>query len=189
MEQEMVKRDIIPKKKHRKPRKPLTEDQKNERRERLVKARAKKKPPKYTAIDPSVRDLPDEHPISLKKVREWIKSNKDERDGLKKILRTSNDRDIRNKYNILECYVQDMQAYVRGGIWLSTMYGPRMEHKVKYRCLVMAYHEDGMPKRNVGTWYPDMGCTYTQEMWDEEHPKDAEITRNTPQKRRKKRAK
>lgn len=186
----MVKRDVNrPKKKYRKARKPLTEAQKAERRERLAKARASKKPPKYVAVDSSVRDLPDEHPVSLKKVREWIKSNKDERDGLRKILRTSTDKTVRNKFNILECYVQDMQAYIRGGIWLNTMYGPRMEHKVKYRCLVMAYDKDGMPKRDVGTWYPDMGCTYTQEMYDGDHPKAVEITGKTPRKRRKKRAK
>ena len=83
----MVKRDINrPKKKYRKARKPLTEAQKAERRERLAKARASKKPPKYVAVSPEVRDLPDDHPVSLKKVREWIKTNKDERDGLRKIL-------------------------------------------------------------------------------------------------------
>ena len=186
----MVKRDVNrPKKKYRKARKPLTEAQKAERRERLAKARASKKPPKHVTVNPSVRDLPDDHPVSLKKVREWIKSNKDERDGLKKILRTSNDKDIRNKFNILECYVQDMQAYIRGGIWLSTMYGPRMEHKVTYRCLVMAYDKDGIAKRDVGTWYPDMGCTYTQEMYADDHPKAVKITGKTARKRRKKRAK
>jgi len=184
----MVKRDVVgqKKKKYRKARKPLTEAQKAERRERLAKARASKKPPKYVAVDASVRDLPDDHPVSLKKVREWIKSNKDERDGLKKMLRTSNDKDINNRYNILECYVQDMQAYIRSGIWLNKRYGMQMENKVNYRCLVMAYDKNGLPKRDVDTWYPDMGCTYTQEMYDADHPKAAEITGKTPRKRRKK---
>jgi hypothetical protein len=185
----MVKRDINrPKKKYRKARKPLTEEQKAERRERLAKARASKKPPKYTAVALEVRDLPDDHPVSLKKVRDWIKSNKDERDGLRKILRTSTDKNVRNKYNILECYVQDMQAYIRTGVWLSTMFGEHMEHKVKYRCLVMAYDADGMPKRNVDTWYPDIGL-YTQEMYDVEHPKTGETPVKKPRKQRKKRAK
>ena len=185
----MVRRDLRPKKKYRKARKPLTEQEKAERRERLKKARASKKPPKYTAVDPTVRDLPDDHPVSLKNVRTWIKSNQDERDGLRKMLRTSNDRNVRDRFNIIDCYVQDMQAYVRSGIWLSTMYGERMEHKVTYRCLVLAYDSDGMPKRNVGTWYPDMGCLYTQEMYDEDHPKTVEIAGKKPRKTRKKRAK
>jgi len=185
----MVRRDLRPKKKYRKARKPLTEQEKAERRERLKKARASKKPPTYTAVDSTVRDLPDDHPVSLKNVRAWIKSNKDERDGLRKILRTSNDRDIRNRFNIIDCYVQDMQAYIRGGIWLSTMYGEQMEHKVTYRCIELAYDKNGMPKRNVGTWYPDMGCLYTQEMYDDDFPKTTEIAGKNPRKTRKNRAK
>lgn len=185
----MVKRDVNrPKKKIRKPRKPLTEAQKAERRERLAKARANKKPPKYTAIDEKVRALPDEHPVSLKKVREWIRINKEERDNLKKILRRSNDKNVQNRFNIVDCYVQDMQSYIRTGNWLSTMFGEQMQHKVRYRCIVMAYESDGTPKRNIDTWYPDCGW-YTQEMWDEDHPKIAENRTKKPRKTRKKRAK
>jgi len=33
--------------------------------------------------------------------------------------------------------------------------------------LVMAYHPDGTPKRNIGTWYPDLQTEWTREMEEE----------------------
>ena len=68
------------KKKIRRRRKPLTEEQKAERRERLKKAREAKAPPKYVTVAPSVRALPDDHYLSLAKVRGWLKKNKQERE-------------------------------------------------------------------------------------------------------------
>ncbi len=59
-----------------------------------------------------------------------------------------------------------------------------MEHRTSKRCVAMAYHADGTPKRSVGVWYPDIG-TYTQEMYDEDH----NIVREPPKKKRKKRKK
>ena len=32
----------------------------------------------------------------------------------------------------------------------------------------MAYYPDGTPKRDVGVYYPDMGCVYTKEMYEED---------------------
>ena len=78
-------------------RKPLTEEQKAERRERLAKAREAKAPPKYVSVDPAVRNLPDDHHISLKKVREWIKSNKEEKARLERQLK----REESERQNIL----------------------------------------------------------------------------------------
>ena len=31
--------------------------------------------------------------------------------------------------------------------------------------IALAYDEDGLVKRNVGTYYPDLGCVYTREMF------------------------
>ena len=36
------------------------------------------------------------------------------------------------------------------------------------RCVAMAYEDDGTPKRSVGVFYPDLGCIYTQEIYNEE---------------------
>ena len=69
------------KKKVRKKRKPMTEDQKAAAAERLEKARAVRaaKNPDYgmTGIHESLRDLPDDYPITPKKVKQWIKTQKE----------------------------------------------------------------------------------------------------------------
>ena len=165
-------------KKRRKPRKPLTDEQKAERRERLAKARANKKPPKYTAIDPKVRDLPDEHPLCLKNVRQWINTNKAERARQHKLARA--DKKAFSEYNRLDVYVQNLESYLRSGVYLDLFYGENQEFKMKYRCVTMAYYDDGTPKRDVGVFYPDIGV-YTQEMYDIDH--------NVQPKKRKKRSK
>ena len=46
--------------------------------------------------------------------------------------------------------------------------GEYQEHKIRNRCYALAYDKDGNPKRNVGVFYPDMGCVYTEEMYDED---------------------
>ena len=61
-------------------------------------------------------------------------------------------------------------------------YGEYQEHPVKLRNIAMAYYPDGTPKRCVGTFYLDMGCTYTQEMYNEDHG----IFEELPKKKRKK---
>jgi hypothetical protein len=165
-------------KKRRKLRKPLTEDQKAERRERLAKARANKAPPKYTAIDSYVRDLPDEHPISLKKVRQWIITNKVERARQHKLA--NSDKKANANFIQLDVYVQNLESYLRSGIYLDSRYGENQEFKIKYQCVVMAYDADGTPKRSIGVLYPDIGV-YTQEMFD--------IDNNVKPKKQKKRSK
>ena len=165
--------------KTRKKRKPMTEEQKRAASERLAKAREVRaaKNPDYgqSGIHPSLRDVPDESPISPKKVKQWIKTQKDimssekasERQGIK---------GARARWKNAEAYIRDMNTYLRTGDWISMFYGEHEQHKVKYRVHAMAYDKDGNPKRDVGTWYPDIG-TYTQEMFDED--KSIENERHT----------
>ena len=72
---------VEPKKKIRKTRKPMTEEQKQAAAARLEKAREARaaKNPDYgqSGIHPSLRDLSDDSPISPKKVKQWIKTQKD----------------------------------------------------------------------------------------------------------------
>ena len=161
---------VEPKKKIRKRRKPMTEEQKQAAAARLEKAREARgaKNPDYgqSGIHPSLRDLSDDSPISPKKVKQWIKTPKDimssekaaERQGVK---------GARSRWKNAEAYIRDMNTYLRNGDWISMFYGEHEQHKVKYRVHAMAYDKDGNPKRDVGTWYPDIG-TYTQEMFDED---------------------
>lgn len=61
-----------------------------------------------------------------------------------------------------------MQRYLRDGDWVDDFYGEHQQIKISYSCVAMAYDDDGTPKRNVGVYYPDLGCAYTKEMFNEE---------------------
>ena len=152
--------------KTRKRRKPMTPEQKAAAAERLALARekrAKANPPKYTNIHPSVVAKPEEDAMSMKNVQKWIKTQKE----LMSIAKS----DVRRKVKGAEArvashegYIRNLQRYLRDGDYCDDFYGEHQQNKVKWRCLTMAYHPDGTPKRSVGVWYPDIGCTWTKEM-------------------------
>ena len=176
---------VEPKKKVRKKRKPMTDEQKQAAAERLEKAREKRaeKNPDYgmTGIHESLRNLPDEHRAHPKKVKQWIKTQKE--------LASSERRAVKQgvkgayaKQSSHEGYVRNLVKYLRDGDYVDMFYGEYQEHPVKLRNIAMAYYPDGTPKRCVGTFYPDMGSTYTQEMYNEDHG----IFEELPKKKRKK---
>ena len=70
---------VEPKKKIRKRRKPMTEEQKQAAAARLEKAREARaaKNPDYgqSGIHVSLRDLPEDHPAHPNKVKRWIKTH------------------------------------------------------------------------------------------------------------------
>ena len=170
----------------KKRRKPLSEKQKVERRKRLAAAREMKSPPKYISVAPNVRELPDDNPLSLVNTRKHIKTKKEERLRLRKILRKSNDRKVQDEYNRVDCYVQNMEYYVRNGLWLDLFYGENQENKIGFKCITPAYDSDGNQKRTVGVWYSDVGL-YTKEM----HETDTGVYEapRKPKRRRKKKRK
>ena len=161
-----------PPKKIRKPRKPLTEDQKAERAERLAVARAKKKPSEHKSVHPSVpRD--EESNVNVKSVRSWIKTNQERLAAAKQSLKLNpKNRELSNECNIIETYIHNLQAYLRTGIWLDFRWGENMEGKMAKIVRVNAYHwhpadpYKGMIKREIGTMYPDVGL-WTAEMHEE----------------------
>ena len=171
--------------KKRKPRKPMTEDQKAAASERLAKARESKleKNPDYgqTNIHESLRNLPDDHQLSPIKVKKWIKVQqeyaKSERAAVRQKIKGAD-----AKLSSHEGYIRNMQKYLRDGTWVDMFYGDQQQGKIRNRCVRLAYYwygpRKGQPKRDVGTFYPDMGCTYTQEMLEEEYgnerPRDAD---------------
>lgn len=148
-------------KKVRKGRK-MTEDQKKAAIARLAKARAARGPSTNSLIDVTVRNLPDEHPLSLKNVRSWVKENKELLSSIK-AFKDSKDAKERAKFNEVQTYVQNLDAYLRNGIYLDNKYGSQQQSTVKMIVTNMAYYPDGTPKRTVGFMYPDVGV-YTQEM-------------------------
>ena len=178
---------VEPKKKIRKKRKPMTEEQKQAAAARLEKAREARaaKNPDYgqSSIHASLRDLPDDHPAHPKKVKLWIKTQKE----LAASERKSVKQGVKGAYSkqcIHEAYVRNLVKYLRDGDYVDMFYGEYMEHQVKRKCVAMAYESDGTPKRDVGVWYPDIG-TYTQEMYNE----DRGVVSEPPKKKRKRRKK
>lgn len=156
--------------KPRKRRKPMSEEQKKAAAERLAKAREKRlkeNPPEYKSIHPSVLAREEDDPWHHKKVKEWIKTQK----GLlsaEKANKRANVKGAVAKVASIEGYIRNMERYLRDGVWLDLFWGEYQQHKTRNVCLVMAYNPDGTPKRNVGTWYPDIGCEWTREMDEEE---------------------
>ena len=156
--------------KKRKPRKPMTEEQRAAAAKRLEKARAKRaeKNPDYgqSGIHPTLRDLSDDHPTQPKKVKQWIKTQKElastERAGVRQGIKGAYARQCNH-----EGYVRNMQRYLRDGDWIDNFYGEHQEKKIQWKCVAMAYDKDGNPKRDVGVWYPDIGV-YSQEMFNED---------------------
>ena len=138
--------------KRRKRRKPMTEEQKlaaSERLEKARKARAKKNPDYgMSGIHETLRNLEDNHFLHPKKVKEWIKTQKE----LASSERASVRQKIKGAYAkqlIHEGYVRRMQSYLKTGDWADTLYGEHQEHKIKYRCVSLSYEKDGTPNNFV----------------------------------------
>jgi len=190
-------------KKKRRPRKPMSEEQKVAASERLAKAREARaaKNPDYgkSSIHESLRNLPDDHQLSPIKVKKWIKVQqeyaKSERAAVRQKIKGAD-----AKLSSHEGYIRNMQKYLRDGTWVDMFYGDQQQGKIRNRCIRLAYYwygpRKGQPKRDVGTFYPDMGCTYTQEMLEEEYgnerPRDdatGERDKGTVARKKRKRSK
>ena len=152
--------------KTRKKRKPMSEEQRAAAAKRLEKAREKRaeKNPNYgqSGIHPTLQNLPDEHHAHPKKVKQWIKTQKElasaERAGVRQGIKGAVAR-LANH----EGYIRNCKKYLRDGDWVDNFFGEHQEKRVKWRCVAMAYDEKGNPKRRPGTYYPDMGLVYTEE--------------------------
>jgi hypothetical protein len=103
-------------------------------------------------------------PLHPDKVKKWIKTQqrlaseekRNERLGVKGSTQ---------RRNFHEAYVRSMNKYLRDGMWVDLLYGEHQENIMRYRCVTLAYDNKGNPKRNVGTFYPDVPCIYTREMF------------------------
>ena len=123
---------------------------------------------KTNGIHPSLRDCPDDDELSPLKVKEWIKTQK-------KLLSAAQ-ADARQKVKGAparvsdhESYIRNMQKYLRDGDWVDNFYGEEQEKRIRWKCYALSYDEDGNAKRDVGTFYSDMGMVYTQKMFDEDN--------------------
>ena len=112
-------------------RKPMTPEQRAAAVERLAKAREAKAPAQHQNIHPEVLARPDDHFLSLKNVRSWIKSNKEQLSSLRGEVR----RDVKGakaKFHSVEGYIRHMQHYLKHGDWIDNAYGEHQEKSVKW---------------------------------------------------------
>jgi hypothetical protein len=159
-----IKREKLkPLKKKRK----LSEEAREKMRARLAAMRAKKKPADYKNIAESVLALPDDDKYSFKNVKQWIKHSKDLVLEYNKIARAraSSSQDKQKASNAADhkkVYIRDLEYYLKSGDYISYFSGQDETNKVTPRCVAMAYHADGTPKRSVGVFYPDIDMVWTQ---------------------------
>jgi len=157
--------------KTRKKRKPMTDEQKVASSERLAKAREVRaaKNPDYGkgSFHKSLRELLDVHPLHPDKIKKWIKTQKElattERAQVKQNIKGSIAR-----LAMHEGYIREMQSYLKHGDWVSIFYGEYQERKIRNHCYALSYHwfgpNIGKPKRDVGTFYPDLGMVWESGM-------------------------
>jgi predicted RNA-binding protein (virulence factor B family) len=115
---------------------------------------------------PILEKLPKKHRLHPDKVKEWIRVNSDMLISIRKDVR-QNVKGAVAKQTDIEGYIRNMRKYLKDGDWIDMFYGVAQEGRIMPKCVVMAYNSDGTAKRDVGTWYPDMGI-YTKEMRDGE---------------------
>jgi uncharacterized short protein YbdD (DUF466 family) len=155
----------------RKKRKPMTDEQKVAASERLAKAREVRaaKNPDYGkgSFHESLRDLPDTHQLHPNKIKKWIKTQKE----LAATERAQVKQNIKGAIAKLadhDAYVRQMQSYLKHGDWICMFYGEYQEKRIRSRCVKLGYYwygpNIGKPKRDVGTFYPDLGMTWEEGM-------------------------
>ncbi|NMJ87944.1 MAG: hypothetical protein EX285_08955 [Thaumarchaeota archaeon] len=127
----------------------------DEKLDRMAKARAAKKPPKYKNIHEDVKNLPDDNVLSLKNVKEWEQHNKERVKELKYKIRrmdkgkekTLLERELENR----KVYLMNIARYFDTSAWLDLFYGKDQEHKTRYRTIAHAYDENGYIKVNYAS--------------------------------------
>ena len=150
-------------------RKQLSEERKQELRDQLTKARKKKAPAEYKNIHPTVLSKSDDDPLSVKSIKKWIKHNKEKASAY---LTNSRRRGASPKQSIIDkirsenvkAYIRFMEHYLRTGDWVSNYMGADEEMKTQWKCVAMAYHADGTPKRTKGVYYPDINSVWVSDL-------------------------
>ena len=167
--------DPSKRKKVRKRRKPMTEDQKVAAAERLEKARAVRaaKNPDYgmSSIHESLRDMPDDYPVHPNKVKKWIKIQTELANSERKLNRQGV-KGAAARQLIHEGYIKNLKKFLRDGDYIDNFYGEHQDKKITRKCVAQAYYWEGpkkdQPKFDVGVWYPLLGTVYTKEMQQSE---------------------
>jgi|TARA_R110001592_G_scaffold18162_1_gene75789 hypothetical protein len=142
----------------------LSPEQKEAAVARLAVAREKRlanNPPAYKNVHPHVIALSDDHEWSLKKVKEYIKYQKE----VKKVHQQATRNGVKGAealYLSSQSYIINMETYLKTGIWLDSFWGKDRNMKVITYCINPAYYHEGKKKgqmkRTKGVYYSDMGA-------------------------------
>ena len=159
----MMKELGFERKKIKRKRKPMTEEQRKAASERLAKAREARGHTGLKTVHHSIRDLEKDHFLHPLKVKEWIKSNELKLKGMN-ALKNSSKWQERSEYIDLQTYIKNMKSYLTTGHWGDFRYGENKEYRVQKVCIAMSYYPDGTPKRSRGVYYPDIGAVWTKEL-------------------------
>ena len=186
----MAKKKIVVKREKVKPlkkKRELTEAAKDKLRERLAAMRAKKKPADYKNIAKSVLAVPDDDKYSFKNVKKWIKHSKDLVSEYTKASRSrvSTPQEKQKSSNAADhkkVYIRELEYYLKSGDYISYFSGQDETNKVNPRCVAMAYHADGTPKRSVGVFYPDINMVWTKGLDESEFGLNRERVNYVPKK-------
>ena len=122
------------------------------------------KNPKYSNVHPSVLALPDDNELSRVNVRGWIKHQKE----LLKVemynFRRGLGKNTLANIGKIKGYISQLEYYLANGDYVANFWGEKENNPVSKQCIAMAYDKDGMPKRTIGVYYPDVGAVWTKEM-------------------------
>ena len=125
-------------KKFKKPRKPMSVEQRIAATERLAKAREKRlreNPPQYKNIAKEVINLPDDHILCLKNIRKWIKTQKELLAVERKAVR-DNIKGAISRAASIEGYIRNCEYYLKHGDWCDDFYGEYQEKRVRWKKVV-----------------------------------------------------
>ena len=87
--------------------------------------------------------------MSLKKVKEWEKHNKQRVKELRPLIRKASgkeqrvlERELMNR----QAYIKYLATYLDTATWLDLFYGKDQEHRMQWRTLSFAYDGEGFIK-------------------------------------------
>ena len=111
-------------------------------KKRMAELRAKKKPAKLSSVHSSVLELPDDHYLSYKKVKQWIETQEGivksegatERSRNKDMPQKKRDAAMRSRMDA-QGYIRFMRYYLRTGDWIALYCGEYEQNLVKWKVL------------------------------------------------------
>ena len=112
----------------------MTLEQRKAAGERLRLAREKKGKPQYKNVAKTVLALPDDHYLSYKSVKRWIKTQQE-------IVRSERRNMVKNvkgaaaKMYAAQGYINQMNHYIQHGDWCCDYYGEYEEKRIIWKTI------------------------------------------------------